>query len=200
MSTLNNEKSVDENIAKKSPKKILIILPHYNFRDKEYKWLVERLETAGVTAETAANHLSEAQGRFGTLVKPDALIEYVEASDYDAFVFIGEESAETEFINDKNIHKILETAFSRHKIVAAIGAAVPIIAVTGHLVGKRITAVESEKQRLEDLGAFYTGRLVEQDGDIITANGPYATREFADSIIKALKWSEGKGDGRKYLR
>jgi hypothetical protein len=42
--------------------------------------------------------------------------------------------------------------------------------------------------------------LVEQDGDVITANGPYGTREFADSIIKALEYTVGTGTGRQYLR
>lgn len=181
-------------------KKVLLILPHYNFRDKEYSWLRERFEPAGLTVEVASTHLSDAEGRFGTTVKPDVLTSFVEANDYDAFVFVGEEAALTEYMNDKNIQRILESAFSRRKIVAAIGCAVPIIAFSGHLVGKKVTTSEAEKNRMEELGSYFTGRLVEQDGDVITASGPYATREFAEDIIKAIKWSVGTGSGRQYLR
>lgn len=181
-------------------KKVLVILPHYNFRDKEYSWLRERLDAAGVTTEVASTHLSEAQGRFGTIVNPDCLVSFVEANDYDAFIFVGEEAA-SEYFDNPDILRTLETAFAKRKIVAAIGAAVPIVAFTGHLVGRKVTSVESERTRLEELGAYFTGNLVEQDGDIITANGPYGTREFADSVVKALKWSSVvTGNGRTFLR
>lgn len=180
--------------------KALVILPHYNFRDKEYTWVRERLDEAGVRVEVASTHLSEAQGRFGTLVCPDVLISYVEASDYDAYIFIGEEAA-AEFIGNVDIRRIIESAHASNRIIAAIGAAVPIIGYSGKLVGKKVTSVETEKKRLEDMGAFYTGKISEQDGQIITANGPYGTREFADAIIKTLEYSSGiVPEGRPYLR
>jgi protease I len=187
-------------IADLSCRKVLVILPHYNFRDKEYTWLKERLDQAGVKVEVASTHLSDAEGRFGTTVTPDVLVSYVEAIDYDAYIFIGEEAA-NEFFGNVDILRIVENAFENHKIVAAIGAAVPIIGYSGKLVGKKITSVEGERKRLEDLGAYFTGRIVEQDGQVITANGPYGTREFADTIIKALKYASGiASQGRPYLR
>jgi putative intracellular protease/amidase len=189
-----------DELANLDNKKVLVILPHYNFRDKEYTWLRERLDAAGVRVEIASTHLSEAEGRFGTIVKPDVLISYVEAIDYDAYIFVGEEAA-MEFYGNPDIQKIIDNAFENHKVVAAIGAAVPIIGYSGKLVGVRITSVESERKRLEDMGAYFTGRISEQDGQVITANGPYGTREFADSIVKALDWSSGTGaHGRQYLR
>lgn len=184
-----------------SDKKVLIILPHYNFRDKEYTWIRERLETTGVCINVASSHLSEAQGRFGTLVQPDFHINYVDGRDYDAFIFVGEE-ASNEYYGHQDIIRLLESAFNERKIVAAIGAAVPIIAYSGKLVSKKITSVEAERARLEEMGSFFTGKIVEQDGDIITANGPYGTREFGEAIVKALIWSKStnKLSGRQYLR
>jgi putative intracellular protease/amidase len=180
-------------------KKLLMLLPHYGFRDKEVTWLLERFIPKGIKVEIASTHLSEAQGRFGTLVKPHVLIKFVESGDYDGFVFIGEEAA-SEFFDNEDVRRIIDHAFATRKIIAAIGAAVTIIAYTGKLTGKKVTSSDSEKDKIEELGGFYTGRLVEQDGDVLTANGPYATREFAESIMKALKWSVGSGNGRTYLR
>lgn len=200
MKTENSSSTATATATKLDSKKILMILPHYNFRDKEYSWLKERFDPTGAQTTIASTHLSEARGRFGTVVKPDVLTEFVDTNEYDAVVFVGEEAAANEYFDDRNVQRILETAFSRRKIVAAIGRAVPVLGFSGHLTGKKVTTNEADKNRMEELGAFYTGRLVEQDGDIITATGPYATREFADTIIKALSWSSGSGSGRRYLR
>lgn len=53
--------------------------------------------------------------------------------------------------------------------------------------GKRATVFSSERAKLEAEGAIYTGKNVEVDGKIITANGPNAAAEFAKAIVKALQ-------------
>lgn len=181
-------------------KKILFILPHADFRDKEYTWIVERLDLEGIAHEVASSHQSEAQGRFGTIVKPDITIGFVSSGDYDAFIFVGGEGAK-EYYAQPEIVKLVINAIITHKVVAAIGLAVPILGYSGLLAGKKVTGPDNIQPEIESSGAFFTGRLVEQDGDIITANGPYATRELAEIVVKALEWSdESPRSGRKYLR
>lgn len=181
-------------------KKVLFVLPHFGFRDKEYIWIVERLDAAGIEHQVASTHLSEVQGRFGTIVQPDVLIEFVSSGDYDAFVFVGEEAAE-EYYADPEIVKIVTDALLTHKVVAAIGFAVPILTLSGQITGKKVTGPDSIQEQIEDAGAYYTGGLIEQDGDIITAHNPYAVRELAESLIKALEWADDKTlSGRTYLR
>lgn len=181
-------------------KKVLFVLPHHNFRDKEYTWIVEKLDSEGIGHEVASSHLSEAQGRFGTIVKPDVAIGFVTAGDYDGFIFVGGEGAK-EYYADPVIVKLVINAITTKKVVAAIGLAVPILGYSGHLTNKKVTGPDNIKTEIEETGAFFTGRLVEQDGDIITANGPYATRELAEAVVKALEWAD-KADlsGRTYLR
>jgi protease I len=181
-------------------KKILFILPHTDFRDKEYVWLKERFDAEGMISEVASSHLSEANGRFGTMVSPDVLISFVSSGDYDAFVFVGGMGAK-EYYGNPEVIKLVINAITTHKLVAAIGLAVPILGDSGLLNSRKVTGPEYIRGTMEDAGAFFTSRLVEQDGDIITANGPYATRELAESIIKALEWAnERKHTGRTYLR
>lgn len=183
-----------------SSNKVLFVLPHYNFRDKEYTWIVEALDSAGISHEVASSHLSEAQGRFGTIVKPDVLLKFVSSGDYDGFIFIGEEGAK-EYYADPDIVKLVINIITTRKVIAAIGMAVPILGYSGHLSGKKVTGPDEMKREIEETGAFFTGRLVEQDGDIITANGPYATKEVASAVIKALSWNDDfEKHGRKYLR
>jgi protease I len=181
-------------------KKVLFILPHTDFRDKEYSWTVERLDLAGISHEVASSHQSEAQGRFGTVVLPDTTINFVTGKDYDAFIFVGGIGAK-EYYGDSSVIRIITNAFEDHKVVAAIGLAVPILSYGGLLAGKRVTGPTYIQADVEEAGAYYTGGLIVQDGNLITANGPYATRELAESVVKALECSdESPGLGRKYLR
>jgi putative intracellular protease/amidase len=181
-------------------KKVLFILPHHDYRDKEYTWIVERLDEVGIAHEVASSHASEAQGRFGTIVVPDVTLSYVSSGDYDAFIFVGEEAAR-EYYGQPDAVKIATDAISTRKLVAAIGYAVPILGYTAHLNGRKVTGPDDSRADLENTGAFFTGRLVEQDGDIITANGPYAVRELAETLIKALEWADkSELSGRTFLR
>jgi protease I len=42
-------------------------------------------------------------------------------------------------------------------------------------------------QKLTNKGAECTGKDVERDGNIITASGPQAAKEFGNAIAQALK-------------
>jgi protease I len=179
-------------------KKILLIIPHDSFDDNEYKDIQLGLRDGGFETETASSHLSEAQGRFKLIVVPDVLINFVEAGDYNGFIFIGEEAA-SEYYASATILRILDHAHVAGKIVAAIGAAVPIIAYTGKMAGLKITGPEVERRRLEELGAFFTGNSVEISGNYITAVGPEARQEFIKAVVNILTWAPHEAE-RVFLR
>lgn len=182
----------------KIKKKILLILPHDNFDDQEYEEIKNELESNNIETETASTHLSEAQGINKSIVVPDVLISFVEAGDYDGFIFIGEKAA-TEYFSHPTILRIIDQAHFSHKTIAAIGASVPAIAYTGKLGGQRVTGTEDEHKRLEELGAIFTGRRVEVSDHFITASGPESTTEFVRAIVDVLNWSPMVSE-RKYLR
>lgn len=181
-------------------KKVLFIIPHDNFRDKELTWVAERLDEAMIGYEVASTHISDAIGQFGHVVTPDVLIKHVSPADYNGYIFVGEEVA-SKYVGDPEITRLLEGAFSLKKVVAAIGHAVTIIAGSSHITNKKVTCIPNDLAKIESAGAYYTGRIIEQDGDLITANGPHATREFAEAIVKALNWADDNSlEGRRYLR
>jgi len=61
-----------------------------------------------------------------------------------------------------------------------------ILTNAGILKGKKATAHPSEADKLRAGGVEYTGKSVEKDGNIITASGPTAAREFGAELAKAL--------------
>lgn len=179
-------------------KRLLIILPHEGFRDKEFAWVVERLENSGIQFAVASTHLSDAKGRFGDLVKPDVLVRQVHPDIYDGYIFIGEEAAE-EYVNNPEAVKLLEHAADYSKLVGAIGHAVLVLTSSRILTGRKVTGPSDLQNRFEEAGAFFGGKLVEKDGNLITASGPYGTREFGEEIVEYFSEDEGLS-GRKFLR
>lgn len=179
-------------------KKVLIIIAHEGFRDKELSWLTERFDVADIGYDIGSSHLSEAKGRFGDIVVPDVLIRLVNSADYDGFILVGEEAAQ-EFVGNEDVIKIVEHAADRSKLVAAIGEAVMVLTRSRILNGRKVTGPSHLKPTFEEAGAFFHGKLVEIDNNLITASGPYGTREFAEAIVEYL--AEGETHtGRKYLR
>lgn len=171
--------------------KVLLIIPHDRFRDEEYEAVKNTLERVGHKVEVGSSHHTEAKGHFGLLIKPDIEIEFVEPKDYEAAVFIGGTGVE-EYISDNTVIDLVRNFFYERKLLAAIGMAVEILAVAGILTDRKVTSSINIIPKVQEAGAFYTGRGVEQDGEIITASGVAAKDEFAKSIVKALGWRKSR--------
>jgi protease I len=167
-------------------KKILMIIAQQNFRDEELLIPKKLFEKEGYSVVIAGTSLKPAKGMLGAVVTPQILIDQVKVDEYDAIVFVGGVGAK-EYFNNSIAHKIAKEAVSKNKILAAICIAPRILAEAGVLKGKKATCWAEEGKNLERKGAYYTGRPVEVDGNIVTASGPQAAEEFAKTIIKLLK-------------
>ncbi|UCG95949.1 MAG: DJ-1/PfpI family protein [archaeon] len=162
----------------------MVIAPE-NFRDEELLEPKDIFENAGAGVTVASKGADSAKGMYGAVVTVDEDIESVNADEYDAVVFVGGTGASVYF-NDETAWNLAKTAYGGGKIVAAICIAPSTLANAGLLEGKKATCFPSEKGNLEDKGATYTGAVVEQDGRIITGNGPNAATEIGQKIAEAL--------------
>lgn len=168
-------------------KKVLFILPHDDFDDDEYFKLKDLLENVGIDTEICSTHMSEAQGRFKKLVTPEFLVEDVEADDFDGFVFIGGNGAK-EFYDNIDVQNLVRDILLDHKIVALFGWAVPILYYANVVNGRRVTTHEDLRQEVEAGGGYYTGKSMEQDGDIITGFDNRSVKDVGDAVVRALEW------------
>jgi len=105
--------------------------------------------------------------------------------DYDAIIFVGGPGA-TEYFDNPIALNIARQAAYRGKVLAAICIAPAVLANAGVLGGIRATSFWSERDRLQNAGAIYTGAPVERDGLIITASDPRAARQFGRAIAQTL--------------
>lgn len=167
-------------------KRVLMIIAHSNFRDEELLETKRVLEDAECTVRVASTDTVPARGMFGAFVKPDMTLDRVAVDNYDAVIFVGGSGAEVYF-NNPTAHLLAREAYEKKKVLGAICIAPCILANAGVLKGKTATVWNGRYVLLlEKKGAKYTGKNVEVDGKIVTANGPESAEEFGKAIVRAL--------------
>lgn len=170
-------------------KKILMVVAPENFRDEEFLEPKKVFESNDIEVNVASKEVKEAKGMFGTTAGIDLDIEDVKVDDYDAVVFVGGAGSAIYFENQTALN-IAKEAYDKGKIVGAICIAPGILANSGILKGKKATIFDSGDGQfpsmLKKKDAECTGNNVEQDGRIITANGPQAAEEFGRKIVENL--------------
>jgi protease I len=168
-----------------SGKKIVMIIASQNFRDEELLDPKNILTEKGAKVTVASASLETAKGMLGAEVKPDMLTNQIKPEDWDAIILVGGTGASM-YWDDSSIHSLVNEAVRQNKIVGAICIAPVTLANAGILSGKKATVYSSETQKLTGKGAECTGKDVERDGNIITASGPQAAKEFGNAIASAL--------------
>jgi len=114
----------------------------------------------------------------------------VDPEQYDAVIFVGGAGAQ-EYWESARAHEIARATLERGKVLGAICIAPVTLANAGVLEGRKATVWPSEAPRLKAQGAEYTGRSVEVDDRIVTADGPESAEEFGRAILAALHTPEG---------
>ncbi|MCK4859085.1 MAG: DJ-1/PfpI family protein [Candidatus Omnitrophica bacterium] len=165
--------------------KVLMVVAHQDFRDEEYQEPREILENAGVELTVASSKTGIIYGSYGLTAQADILLNEVNSKSYGCVIFVGGMGS-SEYFDNPKAHLIIGEMFAQKKLVCAICIAPNTLAQAGILKGKRVTAYPSVKNDLIKQGAIYSGKDVEVDGNIITANGPQSAKRFAETIIEKL--------------
>jgi protease I len=102
-------------------------------------------------------------------------------------VFIGGPGT-VQYWDDPLAQRLVREAAESQKVLGAICIAPVILARAGMLKGRRATAWPSpeDEEELKKAGAEFSAQPVERDGNIVTANGPDAARQFARQLLRAL--------------
>lgn len=181
----NLEGGVSEIMSKLQGKKVLMIIASRDFRDEELFKPRELFIKEGMEVVLASSSLETSHGMLGGTAKPNILIDEVKVEEFEAIIFVGGIGA-SEYWNNPIAHKIAKEAVSLNKLICAICIAPVTLANAGILDEKKATVFRSEVKAIKRKGAIYTGKAVEVDGNIITAEGPQAAKEFGETIIKVL--------------
>lgn len=177
-----------EGAAGLSGKKVVMVIAPEGFRDEEYEIPKEALTAAGVTVTTASLQAGECRGAGGTKAQAEVSVAEINAADYDGIVFVGGPGM-AQYLSDEGLTALAKQFHDARNVVAAICVAPVILANAGILDGVEATCWEGNTGDIEAKGAVLSSRPVVASGNIITANGPSAAKEFADAVIEALKTS-----------
>ena len=167
-------------------KKAVFIIASENFQDDEFAQPLAVFKENGILVTVASTTTDEVTGMDGAKTTPDVLLETVNVDDFDVVVFIGGSGA-AQYIDDPLAHKIAQETVSKNKVLGAICLAPRILTNAGLLTGKNATVYPTEGDKLKEAGVNYTAKPVEQDGNIITADGPGSAKEFGETLVGLLK-------------
>ena len=162
-----------------------------DFEQAEYEDVNDKLVAKGHnTTLITTNDDKQVQGLNhtdkGDKFTADLFAKDANASDYDAIVLPGGTvNADALRINETAQNMVKSFADS-DKLVAAICHAPWIFVNTGLAKGKTLTAYKTLQADLENGGATFVDKEVQQDGNFITSRTPDDIDAFVDAIDKAV--------------
>ena len=167
-------------------KKIGLVISFNGFRDEEYSEPKEIFQANGFGVDTISIKKGIAKGKIKMTANVDLTINEVKKDEYEMIALVGGPMALIDLDNPE-VYKLVNDFYSCKGKIAAICISPVILAHAGLLKGVRATVWSDGKEELIKNGAIYEDLPVVVDKGIITANGPFAARQWADEILKSLK-------------
>jgi len=165
--------------------KVLVILTT-DFDHLEYSGVVSLLKKQGATVITASFTVGMVYGHGGSTVA-DITFSEVNISIFDAIFIPGGDSPYNIIHSSYNqtVLNLVRQADKEGKILAAICHGPWILAKAGVVNGKRVVGHSDTVADLKAAGGIVTAKLVERDGNLITAQYE-GLRDFGNVLIIAI--------------
>src|SRR6516165_3830692 len=169
-------------------KKVLIVIPHTQFRDEEFFEPKKILEEEGAKTVVASTKTGTCRGMKGGAAQADIAIADAKADDYSAVVLCGGSSVPEFFWNDKKLQELVTAMSTAGKLVAAICLSTVVLAKAKLLAGREATVyfLPEAIQELKDAGATYVKETLLIHTNLILAEGPLDSQRFGQAIRAAL--------------
>ena len=169
-------------------KKVLMVIPHTQFRDEEFFEPKKILEDEGAKVVVASTSVRTCRGMKGGIVQSDLAIADAKADEYAGLVLCGGSSVPDVFWNDKKLQELAVAMATAGKVIAAICLSTVVLA-KAKLLADREATVYFLPQALEELkaaGAKYVPETLLIHNNIILAEGPPDSQRFGQAIRSAL--------------
>ena len=169
-------------MPEKNGRRVLIVIASSAFDDAQFSKIRSKMEEAQIGIQVASTVLDNALGLQGMIVKPDLLIDTANPADYAGVIFIGGHGC-SQYWHDVYAHKIVREMDRRGGLIAAIGRAPVTLGTAGILKDRRTTASVSVYEKMIIYSGEFTGKKLEIDQNLITADGNAALNAFAETIV-----------------
>lgn len=165
---------------------ILFFVPASHFNEAEFLTARDYAERSGYKVFITSDARGLCIGQNGLKIKADVNLSNVNANNFAGFVLIGGAGAR-DYTDDLRLHKISASFNAKDKTIAAICSAPAILAKAGILKGITATCFADDKAELLSGGADYKDTPLVIRKNIITANSPAASIQFAEAVLDAVK-------------
>jgi protease I len=174
--------------TKLAGKKVLMVIPHTQFRDEEFFEPKKILEAEGAEVTVASTAVRVCHGTKGGTVQSQIAIADAKAEDFDALVICGGPSVPDFLWTDKKLPELAAAAAAAGKVVAAISLSTVVLAKAKLLAGKKATVyfLPQAIQELKAAGATYVNEPLLIQEKLILAEGPTESGRFGLAISAAL--------------
>jgi len=169
--------------------KLLLAIAPERFRDEELEIPKRAFEEAGIGVDVASTAAGMCTGMLGARTKAAMTFDEVDPDDYAGIVVVGGAGSQDHLWGSKRLQALVRTFFEEGRIVAAICLAPVVLARAGILAGRQATVYPSPAAvaEMKKAKAILHEIPVVADMQIVTANGPAAAAQFADTIITKLE-------------
>ena len=169
-------------------KKVLIVVPHTQFRDEAFFEPAKILADEGAIVVVASTTARTCYGMKGGTVQAEVAIADAKAEDYAALVICGGSSVPEFFWNDKKLQELAAAMSAAGKIVAAICLSTVVLAKAKLLADLEATVyfLPEAIEELKAAGARYVKETLLIHNNIILAEGPPDSQRFGQAIRTAL--------------
>jgi protease I len=169
-------------------KKVLMVIPHTQFREEEFFEPKKVLEEEGAKVVVASTSARICRGMKGGTVQSEITIAEAKADDYSAVVLCGGSSVPEFFWNDKKLQELVTAMSAAGKVVAAICLSTVVLAKAKLLAGREATVyfLPQAIEALKEAGARYVKETLIIYNNIILAEGPPDSVRFGQAIRAAL--------------
>jgi protease I len=168
--------------------KVLIIIAPEKFRDEELVEPIAALKNAGIGYEIASTRRGTCTGMLGGKTTATLSIDDIDPKAYDGMIIVGGGGAQAYLWDDDLLQPLVRFFHDKMKVVGAICLAPVVLARAGVLKGKKATYFNSpiSFREMKAGGAILVNQPVVTDTRIVTADGPAASKAFAEVFIRML--------------
>jgi len=172
--------------------KTVCILLADGFEEVEAIYPADIFKRLGINVIMAGIENNIIRGTHDIKIETPYTLNDIDVTSFDALVLPGGLPGTINLRDSQKVIELIRQADNEHKIIAAICAAPIVLHDAGITENKRTTGYPT-CERLANSGNFhFTGNMVEQDQNIITAIGMGQAAPFAFAIAQSLGISSDK--------
>jgi protease I len=171
--------------------KLCLVVAYKDFMDEEYFVTKEILESHDCETKTVSSKKGLARGFNGGQASVDLLVGSELPDDCVGLIFLGGPGT-LKYLDNKEAYSwICSFTEKENFIIAAICIAPVVLAHAGCFSDRKMTVWSDSLnswpiKELKESSINYIDQDVVIDGNLVTANGPLAAKNFAESILISL--------------